>query len=180
MFRDQSLIPSEAVRLAALGFLAEAPRRYGELAAEIRHFTSCVAGPSLELMGSSLELLRLEGLVAAAGVAGTDDPTLAITEAGRQALVLLLKARLRAPLGDYNRLALLLKLRFLDLLPREEREAQMALIAESVENELARLQDLRRRESQAPHLRSWIDQDIVALEARLQALRAQTLASAAQ
>ena len=65
MFRDNSLIPTEAVRLAALGFLAEAPRRYGDLAAEIRHFTGRVVGPSLDLMGTSLELMRFEGLIEA-------------------------------------------------------------------------------------------------------------------
>ena len=65
MFRDNSLIPTEAIRLAALGLLSEGARRYGELAAEIRHFTSRVAGPSLDLMGNSLELLIYEGLVEA-------------------------------------------------------------------------------------------------------------------
>jgi hypothetical protein len=167
MFRDRSLIPSEAIRLAALGFLAEAPRRYGELAEAIRYFTNCVAGPWPELMGSSLELLRLEGLVAS----GPDD-RLAITAAGRDALDALLKARLRAPLGDYNRLALLLKLRFLGLLPEPERGAQMTLIAESVESEIERLKDLRRSERRAAELLAWLDQDIAALEARLEALRA--------
>lgn len=171
MFRDNSLIPSEAIRLAALGFLAEGPRRYGELAAAIRHFTSCVAGPSLELMGSSLELLRYEGLASSDGNAAAENGTLAITEAGRQNLHALLKARLRAPLGDFNRLTLLLKLRFLHVLPAGERQEQMALIAESVESELARLRDLRRTEAAAPGaFVEWLDHDIAALEARLQSL----------
>ena len=37
----------------ALGLLAEAPRAYGDLAGEIRYFTSSIVGPSLDLMGSS-------------------------------------------------------------------------------------------------------------------------------
>ncbi|MGH7090758.1 MAG: hypothetical protein ACREFQ_17820 [Stellaceae bacterium] len=172
MFRDKSLIPSEAIRLAALGFLAEGPRRYGELASQIRHFTSCVAGPSLELMGTSLELLRLEGLMAAESTEAPENGFLEITASGRAALQSLLQARLRAPLGDYNRLALLLKLRFLGVLPPAERSAQLALIAESVENELQRLEDLRCSEGDAPELALWLDQDIAALAARLQALRA--------
>ena len=62
MFKDHTLLPAEAVRLAALGLLAEEPRRYGDLATEIRHFIALAVGPSLDLMGSSIELLRYEGL----------------------------------------------------------------------------------------------------------------------
>ena len=172
MFRDNSLIPSEAIQLAALGFLAEGPRHYGELAAAIRHFTSCVAGPSLELMGTSLELLRYEGLATADGNAAVENGMLSITEAGRQNLGALLKARLRAPLGDLNRLALLLKLRFLHVLSADERQEQMVLIAQSIESELARLRDLRRTEETAPaSFVEWLDHDIAALEARLRSLR---------
>jgi Putative AphA-like transcriptional regulator len=61
MFRDNSLIPAEAIRLAALGMLAESQRRYSDLAGEIRHLTSRIVGPSLDLMGTSLELQRYEG-----------------------------------------------------------------------------------------------------------------------
>jgi len=174
MFRDHSLIPTEAIRLAALGLLAEAPRRYGDLAAEIRHFTSRIAGPSLDLMGTPLELLRLEGLVAAAEGAGiAENAQLELTPAGRAALVALLQAHLRAPLGDYNRLVLMLKLRFLHHLPEAEQQAQMALVAESLASELARLKDLRRHDTDAPrHFLDWLDHDIAALEARLGQLTA--------
>ena len=172
MFRDNSLIPTEAVRLAALGFLAEGQRRYGDLAAEIRHFTSAIAGPSLELMGTSLELLRYEGLVAASSDPGlAENAMLAITPAGRAALDALLKARLRAPLGDYNRLAVLLKLRFLHILAETEQRIQMALIAESVDSERLRLDELRRSQGTAPAaFRDWLDHDIAALETRLAAI----------
>ncbi len=175
MFRDNSLIPTEAIRLAALGLLAEAPRRYGDLAAEIRHFTSCVAGPSLDLMGAPLELLRYEGLVAAAEAPSmADNALLEITAAGRAGLQALLQAHLRAPLGDYNRLALLLKLRFLHHLPEAEQRTQMALIAESIESEIARLRVLQRhhREPAPRAFLDWLDHDIAALEARLTLLGA--------
>jgi DNA-binding PadR family transcriptional regulator len=173
MFRDNSLIPSEAVRLAALGFLAEAPRRYGELAASIRHFTSCIAGPSLELMGTSLELLRYEGLATADDNVAAENGMLEITDAGHASLRALLKARLRAPLGDYNRLTLFLKLRFLHLLPAGERREQMTRIAESLEGELARLKELRRSEDAAPlAFLEWLDQELAVLDARLQSLHA--------
>lgn len=180
MFRDHSLIPTEAVRLAALGFLAEGKRRYGDLAAEIRHFTSAIAGPSLELMGTSLELLRYEGLVAASLDSGlAENAMLDITPAGREALDALLKARLRAPLGDYNRLAVLLKLRFLYILAVAEQRIQMALIAESVESERLRLEELRRSQGAAPAaFRDWLDHDIAALEARLAAIEAEVLPAA--
>jgi DNA-binding PadR family transcriptional regulator len=169
MFRDNSLIPAEAIRLAALGLLAEAPRRYGELAMEIRHFTSRVVGPSLDLMGTSLELLRYEGLAESVdGEGTTDNAMLRLTPAGTEALHALLQARLRAPVGDFNRLALLLKLRFLHHLPAAEQQAQMALMAESIESEVARLEDLRGHHAQAPGpFLDWLDLDLGALRARL-------------
>jgi DNA-binding PadR family transcriptional regulator len=168
MFRDNSLIPSEAVRLAALGLLAEGPRAYGDLAAEIRHFTSRIAGPSLDLMGTSLELLRYEGLIAADASEGAENALLSITDAGRAALHALLQARLGTHVGDNNRLVLLLKLRFLPLLPAAEQGAQLAMVAESIASELARLEDLRRHHEGAPGpFLAWLDQDIAALKARL-------------
>src|SRR5258708_13540575 len=98
MFRDNSLIPAEAIRLAALGLLADAPRRYGDLAAEIRHFTSHVVGPSLDLMGTSLELLRYEGLIETVDGEGTaDNAVLRINEPGPAALPGLLPAHPHPP-----------------------------------------------------------------------------------
>ncbi len=172
MFRDNSLIPAEAIRLAALGILAEAPRRYGDLAAEIRHFTSHVVGPSLDLMGTSLELLRYEGLIEAVDGEGTaDNAVLRLNERGAAALQGLLRAQLRAPLPDFNRLALLLKLRFLHHLPGGEQHTQLALMAESLESERARLEELRRRH-QAPGLfGDWLDHDIALMADRIAWLR---------
>jgi hypothetical protein len=169
LFRDNSLIPAEAIRLAALGLLAESARRYGDLASEIRHFTSRIAGPSLDLMGSSLELLIYEGLAEAVDGKGmADNALLRLTPPGATALQALLKARLRGPLGDLNRLTLLLKLRFLRHLPEAEQQAQLSLIAESLEEELARLEDLRRHHETAPGpFLDWLDHDIAALRARL-------------
>ena len=169
MFRDNSLIPTEAVRLAALGLLAEAPRRYGDLALEVSHFTSRLVGPSLDLMGTSLELLRYEGLIEAVDGDGmTDNATLRLTAAGKTALIGLLKARLRGPVNDLNRVALLVKLRFLHHLSAEEQAAQTRLIHEACANELARLEELRRHHVTVPGpFLTWLDQDIAGLKARL-------------
>jgi DNA-binding PadR family transcriptional regulator len=170
VFRDKSLMPGEAIRLAALGFLSEAPQRYGDLALAIRRFVAAVAEPSVDLMGTSLELLRLEGLVAADG---GEDARLRITPQGMSLLHELLEARLRAPFGDLNRLNLLLKLRFLHLLPDAERQAQLALIAQSLDGERRRLDALRQEHAAAPPLfLDWIGQDIAMLEARLAGLAA--------
>ena len=81
MYRDNSLIPSEALRLAALGSLWQRPKRYADLATELRHFTGRIVGPSLELLGPSLEVLRLEGLIAAGAGAGPAGPSRAIPAA---------------------------------------------------------------------------------------------------
>jgi hypothetical protein len=168
MFRDNSLIPAEAVRLAALGLLAEAPRRYGDLALEIRHFTSHVVGPSLDLMGTSRELLRYEGLVEAVDGQGmADNAVLRLTARGTAALDALLRAQLRAPVNDLNRLALLLKLRFLHHLAAAEQQTQLALMAESLESERARLEELVRRHGTPGLLAEWLAHDIAVVSERI-------------
>ena len=58
MFTERALLPAQAARLTALGMLAEGPRHYADLAREVAHFTGCILGQSLDLMGPSLELLR--------------------------------------------------------------------------------------------------------------------------
>jgi len=162
MFKDQSLLPAEAVRLAALGLLADRPRRYGDLAMEIRHFIALAVGPSLDLMGSSIELLRYEGLASA------QDDVLTLTPAGAAALTKLLQAPLRAPSTDSGRLVLLLKLRFLHHLGAGDRAAQRALIADALAVELNRLEELRRIYADAaPTLRDWLDRDIADLAGRI-------------
>ena len=63
MFSDNSLLPKETIRLAALGILSEGPLAYADLANAVRQFVGRIAGPSLELTGPSIEMLRYEGLV---------------------------------------------------------------------------------------------------------------------
>ena len=173
MFRDRSLIPAEAIRLMALGLLAEAPRPYGELAGEIRYFTSNFVGPSLDLMGSSIEVLRTQGLIEAMDGQGmADNAVMRLLPAGRTVLDELLRARLGQGQGDINRLALRLKLRFLALLPEADQRAQRDHIAETIETELVRLADVQRRNAKAPTIfRDWLERDIAALEAHRTAMR---------
>src|SRR5262249_9725032 len=97
MYKDNSLIPTEAVRLAALGLLSEAERSYAALADEVRHFPGRIVGPSLALIGPPIEVLRVEGLVDASAGSGTA-MVLHITDLGRKELVRLLGANLRGPL----------------------------------------------------------------------------------
>ena len=168
MYKDNSLIPTEAVRLAALGLLTEASRSYAELADEVRHFTSRIVGPSLDLIGPPIEVLRVEGLIESAGGGGGPESILRITEAGRQELMRLLGANLRGPLGEFNKLVIALKLRFLPLLEPAARRLQAELLAEICERELTRLTDLRRHYDGRPgHLVDWLDHDIGQLRDRL-------------
>ena len=174
MYPDHSLMPKEAVRLSALAHLAEREMSYRDLATAVRHFIDRIMGPSLDLMGNSLELLIYEGLVEAVDGKGmADNAVLRLTPPGATALEALLKARLRGSLGDVNRLTLLLKLRFLRHLPEAEQQAQLSLIAQSLQEELARVEDLRRHHADAPGpFLDWLDQDIAALTARLSRLPA--------
>ena len=167
MYRDNTLVPSEAVRLTALGILAEADKHYAELAAEVRHFTSRIAGPSLDLVAAPLELLKVEGLVEA--VEGdADNALLRITEDGRAELATLMTSNVRAPVNDINKLIIALKMRFLHLLPAEDRKIQIEVMMEMAEREIARLSDLRQHHALSQgHLIAWLDHDIAAAETRL-------------
>ena len=169
MYRDNTLIPSEAVRLLALGILATDDTPYAALASEVRRFTSHLAGPSLDLVASPLELLRVEGLIETAdGQDLGEDARLRITDAGRQELRRLLVSNVRAPVTDINKLIIALKMRFLHLLEAGEREMQIEAIAEMCERELARLISLRDQHADAAGVfTEWLDHDIGGVRARL-------------
>lgn len=167
MYRDNSLIPSEAIRLLALGLLAAGESSHGELAGEVRHFVSHVSGPSLDLVAPPLELLKVEGLLEAA--AGDDEPELLrLSEAGRAELRRLLTANVRAPVNDINKLIIALKMRFLHLLEPADQRLQAETLVELSERELARLTELRAHHAGDPgHLAAWLDQDIAQVQGRL-------------
>jgi hypothetical protein len=56
LFPETALLRAQAVRLTALGILAEGPLPYANLAREVADFTGHILGQSLDLMGASLEL----------------------------------------------------------------------------------------------------------------------------
>ena len=166
MYRDNSLMPSEAIRLLALGLLTDRPRGYAELAREVRHFTDHVVGPSLDLVAQPIELLKVEGLIAPQG--GGEDAPLTITEAGRAALCGLLTTNVRSPVNEINKLIIALKMRFLHVLPPDDQRNQADILIEMCERELARLRAIQEHNADAPgHLGSWLVHDIGQTQARL-------------
>ena len=168
VYSDNSLLPREAVRLAALGLLADRPLRYAELAREVRHFTSRFVGPSLELIGAPIELLRYEGLIEADDASNGDgDSRLRVTESGRAELAALLESPLRAPINDVSKLVLALKMRFLHLLDPGRRREQLDMTIEACRIELARLVDLERHHAGAGDFADWLAHDIGLVRARL-------------
>ncbi|HEY4163746.1 MAG TPA: hypothetical protein VGM59_11835 [Dongiaceae bacterium] len=168
MYKDNSLVPSEAVRLAALGLLAHGARAYGDLAREVRHFAQRIVGPSLELLGPSLELLKVEGLIEAENPkAPHDEQSMALTAAGREELRRLMTTNLRGPMGEVNKLIVALKLAFFDTLTAAEAKSQAEMLEESCERELTRLLDLRQHHAENGGLLvSWLDHEIKEVEAR--------------
>jgi len=179
MFRDQSLIPTEAIRLAALGFLAERDQTYAALATEVRRFVSRLVGPSLDLLGPSLELLHHEGLVTPADRAAPaaeglhPDTLLRLTDTGREMLATLLTARLRTPFDDVSRMVLALKLRFFAFLAPAEQQVEIERLTDAFATERGRLADLR--DTAPPGLfADWLDLEIERTTARIDWL--QTLA----
>ena len=168
MYKDNSLVPSEAVRLAALGLLAKRPCAYAELAREVRHFAQRIVGPSLELLGPSLELLKVEGLIEAQdSKASHDQQMMALTESGREELRRLMTASLRGQMGEVNKLIIALKLAFFDTLSPAERKAQAEMLEEACERELTRLLDLRQHHAENGGLLvEWLDHEITEVESR--------------
>ncbi|HEY8016338.1 MAG TPA: hypothetical protein VIE35_10925, partial [Dongiaceae bacterium] len=155
--------PSETVRLAALGLLTEGAKSYAELASEVRHLSARLVGPSLDLLGPSIELLKVEELAAP-----IEGELLAITEKGRAELKRLLKASLRGPVGEVNKLIIALKLQFLGVLELEDQLLQVEMLAETFEQELARLNDLRAHLADRPGLLlDWLDHDIAQVGDRI-------------
>ncbi|MSP81940.1 MAG: hypothetical protein EXQ94_03150 [Alphaproteobacteria bacterium] len=159
MYRDNTLLPKEGFRLAALGLLAQGgPMFYVRLANAVRAFTGHFLGPTLDVMSTSIELMRIEGLLA---VAEGDDAPVTITPAGRERLIALLRANLRPGATEFNKLIVALKLRFLDLLSEADRREQLETLIEAREGERARLLDLRSREAaRGGTFLAWLDHDI--------------------
>jgi hypothetical protein len=169
MSADNALLPAQTVRLAALGILAEGARPYAELAREVVDFIRCILGQSLDLMGTSLELLRYEGLIeAVAGTGMIDNAEMRLTASGNEALRRLLAAGLNAPGNELNHLVLALKLRFLPILDDEDRRQQLALIGEWYAGEIIRLEQLcARHAGRSPQFRRWIEREIALTRERL-------------
>jgi len=169
MYRDNTLMPTEAVRLAALGALAGAEMRYAELAEDVRHFTDRIIGPALDLSGVPVELMIVEGLIEPVDGAGMrENARLRLTDAGWDALRHLLCSNVRAPINDINKLIIALKMRFLHLLTPDERCRQVKMLVSMLEAELDRLTDLRATYAGEPgYFLDWLDQDIAAARERL-------------
>jgi DNA-binding PadR family transcriptional regulator len=169
MYRDKSLMPKEAIRLAALGFLAEEPRTYAGLADDVRHFASRFWGPTLDIMATSIELLRFEGLIEGESEGATSgDTMLRLTENGSAELRELLLANVRVQAGDFGNLVVALKMRLLHRMAPEDQREIVDTLVELRESELARLIDLRdSREGDAGHLPRWLSHNIGRAEADL-------------
>ena len=165
MYADRSLIPSEVIRLCALGTLTLAPMTYAKLTGEVRAFTGRLSGPTLDMMGTSIELLRTEGLIEASE---TNEPTekgagatLRLTPAGESELRALLTANLRNTLDDLSRIVLALKLRFLHVLEPAVAREQIDRMIEISEADKARRADTKARYGGEPgYFGTWLDADI--------------------
>jgi DNA-binding PadR family transcriptional regulator len=162
VYADRTLIPTEAIRLCALGTLTLAPMTYAELAREVRAFSGRLSGPTLDMMGTSIELLRTEGLIEADTSGDQDaEATLRLTAAGEDELRALLSANLRNTLDDLSRIVFALKLRFLHLLePAVAREQIDRMIEISVADK-SRRDDTKARYNDEPgYFSAWLDADI--------------------
>lgn len=170
MSHDQALLPKQVLRLCALGTLLQSgPLTYADLARSVTDFTAHLMGPSLEMMGSSLELLRYDGLIEPV----QDGDRLAITEHGAADFHSLMAARLPTPASELSKLIVALKVRFLHLLDGERQREEVAALVTLYQLEIDRLEDLRTNRADEPgHLDRWLEHDIAQNRNRLAWLRA--------
>lgn len=170
MSHDHALLPKQVLRLCALGTLLQSgPLTYAELAQSVTDFTAHLMGPSLDMMGSSLELLRYDGLIEPAEI----DEHLLITGPGKAEFYELMAASLPTPASELSKLVVALKVRFLHLLDAERQREEVAALVELYRQEIKRLEDLRTGRTGEPgHLDRWLEHDIAQNRNRLAWLRA--------
>ena len=143
MYRDNSLIPKEAIRMAALGALIRVERSYQSISEEVRQFSARIVGPSLDLMGTSIELLKLEGLIEVdESHDDNGEELLQLTPSGIIELKEYLKSTIRSGGSDLNKLVVALKLRFIEILEPLERLEQLISLKAMYQSEKNRLLDL--------------------------------------
>ena len=169
MYRDNSLIPKEAIRMAALGALINGSRSYIDISTEVRQFSARIVGPSLDLLGTSIELLKLEGLIEVVENSGGDgEELLRLTTSGFQELKEYLKSTIRSGSSDLNKLVVALKLRFIEVLEPSERLDQLVGLQTMYQAERNRLQDLRKhKEWSAGLLPGLLDLELAVTDQRL-------------
>lgn len=169
MYRDNTLVPTEAARLLALGCLTESPLTYAQLAQEVKQFTGHIIGPSLDLVGTPLEVLKVERLIEPLdGGASDDDSLLGVTDAGKAEIRRLLKSNSRAPINDVSKLIVALKMRFLHLLDTEDQLIQIDILQELAQRQMEHFSELRAEHSKGRgHLTDWLDHDIDQARGRL-------------
>lgn len=169
MNREAPLSPKQALRLCALGELMQhGALTYGDLAERVRDFANHLVGPTLDMMGGSLELLRYDGLIEPIDDAPESEARLSLTEDGRKEFSTLMEQGLSTPFNETVKLVVTLKLRFLHLLPADRRQARAAALTRVYEQEAERLRDLRARYAgESEHLGPWLDHDIAQYERRV-------------
>ncbi|WP_238318339.1 hypothetical protein [Thalassospira australica] len=162
------MLPKECLRLCALGTLAlsDKPISYPDLANSVRHFMSHIMGPSLDMMGSSLQLLKLEGLVKEDTANGTfSDAQLCLTDAGHAKFVELMQGNLRDTSGELSRLIMALKMRYLHLLDEDIRTEQLEILLDVCELDLERVLALRdEHANEAENFTGWLEMEVRRLE----------------
>lgn len=179
MYQDNKLIPNRAARLLTLGVLATGNRRYAELAFEVRQFIGRMMGPSLDVVASPLELLKVEGLIEAVeadkGLRSSEKELLRITDDGRAEMKRLLTSNVRPPVTEFNRLVIALKMRFMHLLDKESQRQQFEVLVEMAQREYKRLQELREQHPRHDdYFASWLEQEIEQSRQRVTWFRAQS------
>ena len=137
-------------------------------------FANRIAGPSLDLFGTFIELLRHEGLIQPQKTKAKWQRrrNFTLSVAGNAELFRLLKARKRSPMSDFGKLIVAIKFPVLSLLTSDYQLVQLSMMIETCKTELARHIDLRaNQKNYAGHLTPWLDQEIDNIKESLKLLQ---------
>lgn len=196
---SESVTPKVAQRLCALGeLLMRGPQRYSVLSQNVRGFITQVTGPNPQLAQSPLELLRFDGLVEDIGSGDhrgighggdghggdgnggdgnggdgdtADEALFQVTAEGRDAFRNLMMQG-KAATSEITRLMMMMRLRFLHLLPTDDQAALLQSLIQQFDLEGQRLQALRDYIGDEPgSLPGWLDHYIGQQRDRMRWLR---------
>ena len=156
-----------ATQLAILGVVCRAPALGTEIVSLVKHIVGRAWQPTSDVIAVNLDELLNRSLIEKVGAGrGWDTTSYGITDTGQTLLHELLLQPMQGATGQLDPNAVALKVCFLDLLARDEQEAQLDGVIASYGTEIAHLREaIRRCACDWPYVPGWMELELRRLEA---------------